>query len=255
MIKIVFTIQFIFAVFLVQAQSLELDSILNLHFEKAGGIDNWKNLKTYYLQQSRFFVPIHRPIHERTLGDHSTGYKKIYYQYPNQERTEFYYDTNKLSSTFIINRNEAKRYIYSHMNEMILPEDYRKAALNTNSLHRIGPTLRLLNAHEDGKTQYNRKIEAYGKLCHMFIITDDENPFAKGDFIVYIDTVTHLIHATATTAPFQSKHKLYTDYRKVDGLIIPHNNSSYDKGILFEEYLIQEININGTIDNSLFSIW
>ncbi|WKN29768.1 hypothetical protein PZB74_12405 [Porifericola rhodea] len=255
MFKIIFSLLFVFTFSLAQAQRSELDSIVKLHFDKVGSIDKWKSLKTYYLQQSRFFAPIHRSPDERSLGDISSGYKKTYHKNPNFDRTEFYEDDGTLSSTHIFTNKEAKRFIYSHMEERIYPEEVRKAILITRSLHRLGPTLRLLKAYEEKKIKYNGLVDAYGKPCHMFILSDEENPYSNGDFIVYIDTTTNLIHATAITSPFTTKHKLYTDYQEVDGLMIPYKNSSYDKGILFEEYVIQEVKINVKMNDYLFKVW
>lgn len=255
MARAITTILSAFFAFLAQSQNLEGDTILHLHFEKAGGIEQWKQLESYYIQKSSFFAPVFLPPHERSLDDHSLGYTKVYFQYPHHYRAEMYDSNGEPSITFLTNHKEAKMYMHSSANEQMLPKEYRQSVLFWNPLHSIGVTKYILSAYEKNSIEYNGKIEAYGRKCYMFSLSLDF-PDIPSDtkFIVYLDAETHMPHATTNTRS-PSKHKLYADYRSVNGFMIPYTNFSYDKDILFEEYKIIEAEINGDMDDLMFEIW
>ena len=108
MIKMVCILHFMLFVSFVQAQTTEVDSIVNLHFEKVGGIEIWKEFKTYCIAQS-FFTN-----HESTSSNNSflqsqlaLWLQKTYYQHPDQYRVE-HYKNGELVATLITDSNEAK---------------------------------------------------------------------------------------------------------------------------------------------------
>ncbi|MEM8970244.1 MAG: hypothetical protein AAGE93_27765 [Bacteroidota bacterium] len=257
MIKIILITPFIFATFLAAAQDLvklERDSILLLHFGKAGGLHQWKQLKSYYIKRSSLTTSPLNPSHERSLDSYSTGYTNIYFQDPDQYRDELYKDGRGAIHTFITNRDESKLFRHNIERETILPSIYHESILYSHHIHSIGVTPILLSAYEKDSLEYEGIVDAYGKICYMFFSTV-KNPVGNNSrLVVYIDVITNLVHATTTTSP-KVRHKLYTDYRDVDGFMVPHTNTSYDNGTLLEEYKILEARINQPIDNLLFEVW
>ncbi|MGB3587951.1 MAG: hypothetical protein WBA23_15490, partial [Tunicatimonas sp.] len=233
---------------------LSKDSILSLHFEKVGGIDQWKQLRSYYVKQSSFFAPAFLPPHKRSLGDQSIGYKNVFCQWPNLQRVEMYDNNGQLGRAFVTTHNEAKMYDYNLGKEHILPEEFSKEVLYNSSLHHIGATLHLLRAHEKDSIEYNGEIVFGGKRCHMFRINIYSPSTSNTKLVIYLDVDTYLIHATSNTKSIE-KHKIYSDYQNVDGFVVPHTNVSYDKGVIFEEYKILKTEINSEVDNLLFEIW
>ena len=132
---------------------------------------------------------------------------------------------------------------WSHKKNASLPGNTRYYA--------IGPTLLMLEAAEKDEVAYEGLVEAYGKNCHRLVFV------AKGfigKLIVYLDAETHLVHA-ASNINSPEKYKIYTDYQSVGGVTIPYKFSSYEKGDLYEEYRILEVEINEEMDDYLFSSW
>ena len=114
----------------------------------------------------------------------------------------------------------------------------------------IGPTLLMLGAAEKGNIAYEGLVEAYGKECHKLVFVAKE---FTGRLVVYLDTTTHLIHASSNVN--FPHYKVYSDYRRTKGLVIPHKFSSYEEDKLYEEYAILEIEVNQKIEDHLFKVW
>ena len=119
-------------------------------------------------------------------------------------------------------------------------------------IYEIGLTPLLLDAYREKNVFYEGEVESYGKSCYQLILDDEQ--FMKGQLVIFIDKDTHLIHSIKSIST-PDKYKLYTDYRDVEGLILPHKVSSYSEGGRYDEYTILNININQDIDELLFEVW
>lgn len=256
MIKIVLITQLIFVPLLAESQNREAerDSILLLHFDKVGGIDQWQQLNTYYVKRSTLTTSHFLPPHERSFDDYSSGHTNTYFQAPDQRRDELYKDDKGATLTFITNRDKSMLFRHSIGKESILPEIYHKSVPYSQHLYSIGATPHLLSALKKDSLNYEGIVDAYGRQCYMFF-SAVRNPARENlNLIIYIDVVTHLVHAVSSTSK-ELRYALYTDYKNVDGLVIPHTYTSYDDGVLHEEYKILEVKINQPLDDLLFQIW
>ena len=230
-----------------------VDSILNLHFEEAGGREHWKQMTSCYAEQSYWTLPIDKPSSQWFIGDQLSKSQKRYYKHPDQYRCTVYRD-GKLGLATVISQGEAKFYVYRDKHEVAAPEPEQMKAIQALvfSTYLLGPTPLLLSAFENNVLVYEGEIEVYGKLCYKLVITDGL-PLG-GQALIYLDAETYrayaLVHAEA-----MDRHKIYNDYQKVNGLLIPHKISTYLQSAQYEEYTIDKIEINQAIDPSLFTVW
>ena len=232
----------------VYAQTTDVDAIVNFHFEKVGGKDAWKELKTYYIEQA-FFTNHESTSFTGSLQESTLELQKTYYRHPGQYRTEIYIK-GELTGTLLADTSEAKINMEGY--EQILPNEDDEFLLNNTQLYAIGPTPLLLEAAEKGAIAYEGLVEAYGKDCHKLVFAAEG---FTGKLIVYLDTETYLIHAYGNTDEQQRYHKIYTNYQKVQDIVIPYKFLSYDKGQLYEEYTILKAQVNEEMDDYVFNVW
>ena len=252
MFKSIVTTSPLFGCLLSLAQDPAVDSLLQLHFEAAGGRLAWKSLTSVSAEDSTFYAPVTKALHERSLGDESYGYKKVYYQPSDKLRFE-HYEGETLITTNITNAKEIEYYDHSTKQIVPLSNDFRKHLLFHEPANLIGATSYILQALDRGKIEYRETTKAYGKICHMLFLNFDNSPEIQWDINVYIDTATFLVHATSSVRK-EKNHRLYADYRRINGLMIPHRQISYFNGALGVDKKIPKIKINQPLNDSLFEI-
>lgn len=253
MIRHFFLILAMIVTSLLQAQEMTVETLLQKHLDAVGGQESWQKLKTIYAEQSYWAIPIDLPAHQRFLGDHMPKKQKSFYKCPDQYRIAIFREGEPTTAT-IVNGGETRFYIYRTKQEATLPNpEYTKAVQKaTFSFLLMGPSPALLTAYEDSVLVYQGKVEAFDKLCYKLVITDGLP--TGGQASIYLNAETFKIHAVRH-ADHEDLHKVYDDYRKVDGLLIPHRISYYQKEALFGEYKIDKIKINQSMDSSLFTMW
>jgi len=236
-----------------EAQPSIVDSILNLHFQRVGGKDAWQSINSYVLTQSGYQIS----FSPRSITDYGQKEKvkespKItYYQYPDNYRTEYFTDGQK-DFIGLITASETTLYFLSGDVEfgsgMILPKEAHLDLLSSQPFHTIGPTHAFLLAMADKEMEYKGLVEAYGKVCHQIMVSGKS---FKHTTNLYFDAQSYLIHAISNVDPPQF-YKLYADYRKVGGLMIPYSNTGYKEGKLIERSTTIEIKINQELDSNIF---
>lgn len=253
MLRPFFIIQAMLIVSLLQTQEMTVETLLQKHFDAVGGQESWQKLNTIYAEQSYWAIPIDLPAHQRFLGNHMPKNQKSFYQYPDQYRIAIFREGEPTTAT-IVNRDETKFYIYRTKQEAILPNPvYTKAVQEAAfSFLLLGPSPAILTAYEDSVLVYQGKMEAFDKLCYKLVITDGLP--SGGQASVYLSAETFRVHAVVHS-DHEELHKIYEDYRKVDGLLIPHQIGYYQKGVLFGKFTIDKIEVNQSIDSSVFTVW
>ncbi|MEK6479809.1 hypothetical protein WJR50_19865 [Catalinimonas sp. 4WD22] len=241
----------VFIVSLLQAQDITLDTILHRHFRAVGGQEHWQQMKTCYAEQSYWAIPIYMPPHKRFLGDQLPKSKKLYYQHPDQYRMNIYREEEP-STAFVVRQSDAKLYSYPAKHEEPLPERMKEVMARDFSLYLFGLTPLILSAYEDKSLAYEGKSEAYEKICYKLVITNGD--LLEGRTFIYLDAETYRVHAFAHADDI-NKHKIYENYRSVDGLMLAHKISSYHQGERYEEYTIDKIEINQPLPPNLFTVW
>jgi len=238
-------------VILVNAQDAEKDSILRQHFEKTGGRDTWKHLKSYYVSQSYFSNFTYSHSNNSSLHNQlKVKLQNTFYQYPDKYRVEIYWD-GELQGTFLTNTKEAKGYNHLGRYEERYSETMQKLMLAMNQVYPLGPTPLILSATERDSIEYKGLVRIYDKDCYKLMF---KTKGFSGQFIVYLDEETYLVHASSNVDS-PEKYKIYSDYRFVDGIKVPHKLTSYEKGEISEEFNILESEINKEIDEYIFTTW
>ena len=258
MSRLIIILSLLFNYFLAPAQELEIDSLLQLHFERAGGQLAWESLKSFIVEDSSLFIPAFKEPHERSLGDESYWHVRVYCQPFDKYRSERYEDST-LSSTTIANSKEAEHRTYSTKTVISLPDDFRGRMLFQELSNLIGITPYILKARDEGEIEYKGVTEAYGQTCHTFLLKFSD-PTSERDMNVYIDSTTYLVHAISHLKQMTSflkkedNYALYSDYRSVDELMIPHYQTSYLNDALQSERKILKVEVNQPLEDSLFEM-
>jgi len=76
---------------------------------------------------------------------------------------------------------------------------------------------------------------------------------------IYIDPVTYLAYKTKGTALGQAgvevmAETITTDYKKVDGLLIPHSMTTYQDGQEFMKMTVTKVAFNSSLEDSFFKM-
>ena len=235
---------------LAQAQNTEVDSILDHHFEKAGGKESWNQLKTYYVSQ-RYFSDQHDSNSNRNSLQNRLKVKiqNTFYQYPDQYRTEIHWD-GELLGTFLINSIDTKAFNHMSSYEESYPKEMRNRMIHQNQLSLLGPTPLIISAVEKNSIEYKGQVQIHGKNCYQLVLKTE----SLSDHInVYLDTETYLAHAITRTGSVNES--IYSDFREISGIMVPYEFSSYKDGVKYAAYKILEIEINSKLDDDLFTIW
>ncbi len=251
MVKTLFAIPFTLVAFFANAQEMEADSILIRHLEVVGGKSNWQMIKSFYVSSSFFSNPDYLQSDNPAIQDLLTAkLKNTYYQHPDNYRIEIY-ENGELTGTFLMNAEGAKGYNHKGRYEESYSDKMCRLMMDINQLYTLGPTPLIMSASEAGSIEYDGLVQIYGKNCHKLMFTANG---LTGKFIVYLDAETYLIHASSNVNE-PEKYKLYSDYRSVGKVKVPHNFSSYKRGEKYEEFKILNIEINNNMDEYLFSNW
>jgi outer membrane lipoprotein-sorting protein len=250
MIKMFFVIVFLNVAIFAEAQDIGLDSILNNYFEKIGGKESWNQLKTYYVSQ-RYYSDQHdsNSNHNSLQNRLKLKLQKIFYQYPDQYRTEIHWD-GELLGTFLINSIATKAFNHMNSYEESYPKEMRNRMIHQNQLTLLGPTPLILSAVEKNSIEYKGQVQIHGKNCYQLVLKTE----SFSDHInVYLHTETYLAHAITRTGSVNES--IYSDFREISGIMVPYEFSSYKDGVKYAEYKILDIEINTKIDDHLFSAW
>jgi hypothetical protein len=235
---------------LAPSQSLDVDSILDHHFEKVGGKESWNQLKTYYVSQHYFSDQHDSNSNSDPLQDRlKVKLQNTFYQYPDQYRTEIHWD-GVLMGTFLINSIATKAFNHMSSYEESYSKEMRNRMVHQNQLSLLGPTPLILSAVEENSIAYKGQVQIHGKNCYQLVLKTER---LSDHLNVYLDTKTYLAHAIAKTSSLDIS--IYSDYHEISGIMVPYAFSSYIDGVKISEYKIVEIEINSKLDNTLFTTW
>lgn len=92
------------------------------------------------------------------------------------------------------------------------------------------------------------EAQVEGKKAKVVAISDAEGHTTK----FFIDPQTHLILKTAAEAMGQQLEEVYSDYKSVNGIQVPHRRVLMHNGAKLIEFVVSEIQINPDIDPALF---
>ena len=235
---------------LAPSQSLDVDSILDHHFEKVGGKESWNQLKTYYVSRRYYSDQHDSNSNHNSLQDRlKVKLQNTFYQYPDQYRTEIHWD-GELMGTFLINSIDTKAFNHMSSYEESYPKEMRNRMVHQNQLSLLGPTPLILSAAEENSIEYKGQVQIHGKNCYQLVLKTES---LSDHLNVYLDAETYLAHTITGTDSLNES--IYSNFREVSGIVVPHGFSSYKDGVKISEYKIIDIEINSKLDDDLFTIW
>ncbi len=130
------------------------------------------------------------------------------------------------------------------------PKEMRNRMVHQNQLSLLGPTPLILSAAEENSIEYKGQVQIHGKNCYQLVLKTES---LSDHLNVYLDAETYLAHSIIGTDSLNES--IYSDFREVSGIVVPHGFSSYKDGVKISEYKILEIEINSKLDDDLFTIW
>ena len=123
-----------------------------------------------------------------------------------------------------------------------------------NRFEWIGWTKIIIEALEKKKIEYLGKNDIHQKECHEFALS---LPHIKSKFHIYIDENSCLVYASFNDRA-SNRYTVYSNYKNVNGLLIPHLITRYDASEsvsnpkLIEQFKTDSVVLNIRIPDSSF---
>lgn len=219
------------------AQSLTVDEIVAKHLATKGGAEKWKTIQT----QKMTGVAI------------SQGFQlamTVYGKRPNLSRQELTIEIPGQPTTTIVNLFDGtKAWMINPMTGSPAPQ----AMPDTETA-----TAKAQSDFDGALVDYKAKgytivvvdqAKVAGKTTHHLKVTRSDLPTQH----VYIDSETFVELRVSTEGPTASETDL-SDYKLVEGILVPHNLRISQGGVLQAELRITTVEFNTALDDSIFKI-
>lgn len=225
-------------------QSQDLETILHKYYEKSGGIENWKSLK------SVIYCGKNKAVEDMMFGKGDFEYSyhiKINRKESNAEIFERWLSINEkhTQDTFSTCYNGENYWIQGTHKT---PQSFIDYAPIYGSFVRLSDPSLLLSA--DSIKWEGRKI----------IRVDEENResyviklfLRSGRTVIYfIDTNSYVLNGSSLDLP-NATLTVYSDYRLIDELSFPFREVTLKKGEIIGEWKLDKILINRSVPDYIF---
>lgn len=227
---------FIFGVVFMQfVQGQTVDEVINKYIDAKGGLAKLKAVKSLYMEGSRQMMGNEVPVKVIIVQD------KLY-------RNDF--EFGGTSGYSIVTPTEGWSFIPMRSTK---PEPIPAERLKTmqGQLDIAGPFVDY--AAKGNKVELQGKETVDGKDCYKIKLTDA----AGKESTYYFDAATYLLYQIKTMAPGQGGKPQeiitnLTDYKSIDGMMIPHTMANPGAGMMAGSTTFDKVEVNGQVDEKLF---
>ena len=219
------------------ASSLTVDEIVSKHLATKGGAEKWKTIQT----QKMTGIAI------------SQGFQlalTVYAKRPNQSRQELTIEIPGQPMMTIVNLFDGtKAWMINPMTGDPAPQAMPDAETATAKAQSDFDGA-LVDYKAKGYTVVElEESRVAGRPMHHLKVTRADLPTQH----VYIDRQTFVEMRVSTEGPTASETDL-SDYKEVDGIMVPHNIKISQSGQLVAELKIAKVEFNTALDDALFRI-
>lgn len=219
------------------AQSLTVDEIVARHLATKGGAEKWKTIQTQKMTGTAVAQGFNLGL-------------TVYAKRPNQSRQELTIEIPGQPVMTIVNLFDgAKAWMINPMSGSSEPQAMPDAETATAKAQSDFDGI-LVDYKAKGYTVVLvDQARVAGKPTHHLKVTRSDLPTQH----VYLDPDTFVEVRVSTEGPTASETDL-TDYKSIEGIMVPHNIKISQSGNVQAELRISKVEFNVPLDDALFKI-